>query len=377
MAIKDDDLHNRNSLYDYHQLTQYGQEEDEVRVGNRFEWHSPSPDPEAEDSDMELFVHPNSFDLNSNLFRKEAPEVDHLRKALVPPENEQIAFPPPFNTLPKFPKEKRKTLLAFGLVLVSLLLNSISIALTHDRVPDGPPLPDVTHFLPPLPQFMTVPDVLVIFTMVSCFLTILLHRHRWIVARRVFFTLSMLYTMRSVTMYSTVLPIANNTVYCSPKSNSTSAAVLLARVGELLGGGGMQISGQKKSCGDYIYSGHTVILVCGYLILKEYSPRKFVILHWISWGMSWCGMAILLLARGHYTIDVLIGYYAATRTFWTYHSLCNNSALKTRTENNYHSNVWWFPVFEYFEGNVTARLPKEYSLPWSLQKHKLRHTFFR
>jgi len=89
------------------------------------------------------------------------------------------------------------------------------------------------------------------------------------VARRAFFILSILYTMRSVTMYSTVLPVANYTVYCSPKSNSTSARVILSRVRELIVGGGMQISGQKKTCGDYIYSGHTVMLICGYLILKE------------------------------------------------------------------------------------------------------------
>jgi len=112
-------------------------------------------------------------DVNSNLFRggsgSEYPKLPA----------DKISYPPPSSsTLPKYPKEKIKTLVAFGLFFVSLVLNSLSIALTHDRMPDGPPLPDVIQFIPAVPQLMTVPDVLVLITLSFCFLTVLLHHHR-------------------------------------------------------------------------------------------------------------------------------------------------------------------------------------------------------
>jgi shingomyelin synthase len=224
----------------------------------------------------------------------------------------------------KYPKEKRKTFFALGLLVLGFILNSISIALVHDRVPDRnkyPPLPDaLLDNIHIIPELMKVPDVFVIIIVLMSMVVIGLHRHRWIVARRTFFILSVLYVMRSITMYVTVLPVANSTVFCSPKANYTSPGVVFYRVYELIGGGGMQISGQKKICGDYIYSGHTAILMVGHLLIQEYSPKGLSILPWISSTLSWSGMIILLIARGHYTIDVIIGYYAATRMFWTYHS---------------------------------------------------------
>ena len=37
---------------------------------------------------------------------------------------------------------------------------------------------------------------------------------------------------------------------------------------------------------------------------------------------------MVLVARGHYTVDVLIAYYVTTRLFWIYHTLANSAALK-------------------------------------------------
>jgi len=38
---------------------------------------------------------------------------------------------------------------------------------------------------------------------------------------------------------------------------------------QLMSGGGLQINGKHTYCGDYIYSGHTLILVLSYLTVKE------------------------------------------------------------------------------------------------------------
>jgi shingomyelin synthase len=75
--------------------------------------------------------------------------------------------------------------------------------------------------------------------------------------------------MRSVTMFVTVLPVSSHKYYCSPKMNTTSSVVVLKRAWQLLIGFGLSINGRHTYCGDYIYSGHTVILVMSYLIIAE------------------------------------------------------------------------------------------------------------
>lgn len=87
--------------------------------------------------------------------------------------------------------------------------------------------------------------------------------------RRVFLIVGLLYLMRSVTIYVTVLPVPSTTYYCSPKSNNTSPLIIAQRVFQLLSGFGLSINGKHTFCGDYIYSGHTVMLVLGYLIIAE------------------------------------------------------------------------------------------------------------
>lgn len=50
----------------------------------------------------------------------------------------------------------------------------------------------------------------------------------------------------------------------------------LRRIMKLIAGGGLSITGSHNMCGDYLYSGHTVILTLTYLFIKE---CKFVTVH--------------------------------------------------------------------------------------------------
>ena len=88
--------------------------------------------------------------------------------------------------------------------------------------------------------------------------------------RRIFLMMSVLYFLRSITMYVTVFPVASTTYYCSPKTaNSTTALIIAKRAFQLMSGFGLSINGKHTYCGDYMYSGHTVMLVLGYLIISE------------------------------------------------------------------------------------------------------------
>lgn len=93
---------------------------------------------------------------------------------------------------------------------------------------------------------------------------------RFIVMRRIFLMMSILYFLRSITMYVTVLPVSSTTYFCSPKlSNSTTPLLIAKRAFQLMSGFGLSINGKHTFCGDYIYSGHTVMLVLGYLTISE------------------------------------------------------------------------------------------------------------
>ncbi|KAF2355835.1 Sphingomyelin synthase-like domain [Trinorchestia longiramus] len=187
-----------------------------------------------------------------------------------------------------------------------------------------------------------------------------------IVFRRLFLILGVLYLYRSITIFVTVLPVANPNYYCSPKSNSTTPFMLLERGLRILSGFGMSINGKHTYCGDYVFSGHTMVLVLCYLVMAEYTSKRWWILHWLYGILGTVGVLMVLIARGHYTLDCILAYYITTRLWYIYHTIANNPNLKEAGPHNYFSRIWWFSVFRYFEGNVGGTVPRQYEwpLPW-------------
>lgn len=43
----------------------------------------------------------------------------------------------------------------------------------------------------------------------------------------------------------------------------------MRRIMKMIAGGGLSITGSHTMCGDYLYSGHTVMLTLTYLFIKE------------------------------------------------------------------------------------------------------------
>lgn len=291
----------------------------------------------------------------------------------------KIDVPVPLRDEQRFPKEIWKTIVALVILAFNFVLATVSLSMVHDRVPDRNhygPLPDVVlDNIRPLEWALDVSEILIMVVVNTCVCLVTFHKHRFIVMRRIFLMMSILYFMRSITMYVTVMPVSNNTYYCSPKANVTTPQVIVKRAFQLISGFGLSINGKHTYCGDYIYSGHTVTLVMGYLIIAEYSPKKFWILHWLAWCASLTGVSMVLLAHGHYTVDVLIAYYVTTRLFWTYHTLANNSLLLKQNGNNYIGREWWFFIFRYFEKNVRGPIPLQYDcplpIPWTKKAPKL------
>ena len=70
-------------------------------------------------------------------------------------------------------------------------------------------------------------------------------------------------------MYVTVLPKPNTHYECVAPMNSINFRDVMYRVGEMLWTFGTKAMSTNEYCGDYIYSGHTMIMLITYCTVKE------------------------------------------------------------------------------------------------------------
>uniref|UniRef100_A0A0N5AH01 PAP2_C domain-containing protein n=1 Tax=Syphacia muris TaxID=451379 RepID=A0A0N5AH01_9BILA len=262
----------------------------------------------------------------------------------------------------RFPRERWKTLVAFSMLVLAAICNDLVLSFIHERVPQQPALPDLIFSLTPyIPWGLSVSEYIILALIALMFTIALVHRYRWIVLRRIFFIASLLYFGRCITMLVTQVPVADPNYPCAPRlgPNHTITDVIWRglRVASSLG---LNINGKIILCGDYIYSGHTVVLAMTCLFIIEYSPRRWKPLHFLSILVSLTGAVFLILSRGHYTVDVVISYYITTRVFWMYHTLIAHSSLKeVSSSHNHLAKLYWHGIFRFMEGNVHKPLPRK------------------
>lgn len=71
------------------------------------------------------------------------------------------------------------------------------------------------------------------------------------------------------------------------------------------------------------------------------TPKKLYLVHWLYWLMAVVGVIMVLLAHGHYTVDIIVAYFITTRLFWLYHTLANNASLKVSKDLLMIFFVFW------------------------------------
>jgi len=266
--------------------------------------------------------------------------------------------------------EPLKTLLSVMFWGLSMIASTTSLAITHERVPNTTTLPDIILDNIKYHKWgLDVSEVFLVTLSWTAFLVAFFHKHRFIVLRRIFFLIGIHYYYRAITMCVTVLPKPDQNYFCSPtledeNITTNTTRIIFERVLTLVSGGGLSMNGKHHYCGDYIYSGHTISLITAYLVIKEYSPRKWVLFHRIALVFCIAGIVALLLSRGHYSIDCVIAYWATTRIWWMYHTLAKSEYLKSsNNEDNDLKGMWWWHIFHFFEGRVPAHLPREFDWP--------------
>jgi hypothetical protein len=130
---------------------------------------------------------------------------------------------------------------------------------------------------------------------------------------------ALIYLMRATTISVTSLPDPNDMCRSSTLENG---------VNTFLAG---------LSCGDMIFSGHTVALILNPLILHQafpYMPR------WIAffmWSYMILGMWALLATHMHYLVDILVAVYISLVVYWAYQATATNEKWLAK----YEWLAWW------------------------------------
>lgn len=272
------------------------------------------------------------------------------------------------------PPEVAKTALCVAALALVLAANLVSIATLNRRTPvtkqsanvTHPPLRDITYdvgaMAPQLrryerPLLVAAELAVVASSAYTLGAVVLAHAHRSIVLRRFCFLLALLFGVRLLTMNVTTLPVSSATLYeCGAREPSLAPGVLAARLLDLVAHVGLlSAQAEIRYCGNYVFSGHAVLLVLNCLWADEYGRRRR--LGWLLKAAAALGLAALVAAGYDYTISVITAYYATTRLFWIYHTMANNASLKRPDPVNQVCKEWWYPVFRYLEGNVRSVLP--------------------
>ncbi|CAF3995906.1 unnamed protein product [Rotaria magnacalcarata] len=234
--------------------------------------------------------------------------------------------------------EKRKTLVSFIYALISGIWTSFVMVVVHNRVPNVqkyPPLPDL--FLDNIPHIswaFAVSEFLIL-VMGIVFLLILIFHKYW--------------------------QVPGPHLDCTPLQYGTTREIF-TRWLQIFLFQGLSIHG-IRSCGDYMFSGHTVMLTLLNHCITEYTTSDFYVIHLVSWFCNIFGMMLILAAHEHYTIDVFIAFFLTSRLFLYYHSLANNAVLHSISDNRLSI---WFPMFSYFEKNIQCMVPNVLRIPWPL-----------
>jgi len=182
-----------------------------------------------------------------------------------------------------------------------------------------------------------LPDILVVTNMAAAVFTVAVHPRSGVLLRRIFVILAYLFFLRSVCVVSTSLPDMSD--HCQSQFDDMQpggrgyyktqpmlyhgtpfgddfvwSGRILWRAAKLVfeGAGALH-----DTCGDLIFSAHTVFLWMAYMIVRDFSAYPALVL-FVS-TTKYLGAFFILLTRFHYTIDVVLAAYLSYRAWISYH----------------------------------------------------------
>jgi len=248
-------------------------------------------------------------------------------------------------------------------ILAGLLMTTMN-ALADYRHPGAYQLPDIGFQLIPFLDWPELPNIVMTVMGVSTLIVILIHPKRVTVVRRLLVIYGSLLLLRSITVISTSLPDPSPQclqLHLKGKYNQKdSFQSLFTGLKQTL------VPLQSSTCGDLIFSGHTVFMTLCVLIWKkyfEYHPWVWIIVLIVALFGIWS----IIATRFHYSIDVIL---AVILTFYIWSRYHVFAEVKQLNETD--------PVMKFLE---TGELPKvdherlNESLERASEKIKVLRTF--
>ncbi|KAJ1800089.1 hypothetical protein LPJ59_001364, partial [Coemansia sp. RSA 2399] len=146
-----------------------------------------------------------------------------------------------------------------------------------------------------------------LFCVVGCLLMSRGWRERLMVLRRIAWMVTVLYFLRSITISVTTMP--------PPRP---ACDIFMPRnIWEILKATPQILAGTMSQCTDDMFSGHTVLFTLSFLCLRTYATHWAVVVY--SAIHATAGILSVLLARYHYTVDVVVAVlltYFVHRTYY-------------------------------------------------------------
>merc|ERR1719427_503569 len=149
------------------------------------------------------------------------------------------------------------------------------MTVVHDRVPDMnkyPPLRDIIlDNVPHIPWAFDMTEVTGMALLTIWLLVVLFHKHRFIIVRRFFSIAGTIFLLRCVTMLITSLSVPGVHLDSKPRPYGTWTNRLYNAY-IIWSGAGMSLQG-VRTCGDYMFSGHTVSLTLLNFFITGYTSH--------------------------------------------------------------------------------------------------------
>lgn len=217
---------------------------------------------------------------------------------------------------------RSRALVAATCLCASSVMTGYSVSLAWYRHPyDRPALDDIVHTtFPALAAWgrFGIPNAMVAAELPPALLLLLRHAHARRLLCRAVVVYSMTMAARAVLVLSTTLP--DSSPLCRDPEMVGAAGRAAPPTWQELDARARRIiftAGTTLTCGDMMFSGHTVIFVLLALVWTHYlfpGPR-FRAARAGAWLWNLLGLFMIVVTRLHYTIDVLVAVYV-TCSLW-------------------------------------------------------------
>lgn len=250
--------------------------------------------------------------------------------------------------------EGLKALLCFFYTIFAILTIAASTVIVQNRVfhmKDYPPLPDVVldHVHYQNWALATCESIAVVL-MLIWILVIFFHRERLTLLKRTCYILANLLLLRTLTVLVTAVPLID--VHRSVKFKEyVTCEQKLFRTLQVAFSFALSLNNSTVDLtyGDYIFSGHILTITLLFNFINQYIHKSLWPIQLLSWCLFLSSVPLMLVAHGHYTIDVILAAYIATHYFHHYHCHLELNSISERAYSFLHTIL--FPFFKFIESN--------------------------